>query len=140
MVAIIRIGEDLQTIGLTYDLVGILILGYPLVMKGMKTIISRSGTYWDNNPHEVRRMLEERIDVGLGTLVLVVGFGMQIVAVQWAVKLPPVWGWSLIAALFVLVAAHLAWIRRFMLARQEARIRKQIEAKRAVEDERDGTS
>ena len=131
---------DLQTIGLTYDLVGILILGYPLVMKGMKSIISRSGTYWDNNPHEVRRMLEERIDVGLGTLVLVVGFGMQIVAVQCAVAMSPVLGWSLIAALIVCLVAYLAWIRRFVLARQEAHIRKEIEAKRTAEDEGDDAS
>lgn len=40
----------------------------------MKTIVGRSGTYWDANLPGAQRMLEERLDVLVGTMVLAAGF------------------------------------------------------------------
>lgn len=120
--------SDMQTIGLIYDIVGILILGLPLATQATKTIKNRSSTYWDMNKHEASRMLGERMDMGLGTLVLVVGFLMQIVAAQRYTLVSSMWGWSLIAALMVGLSAYYGWIRRALVERQEQNIRKQIES------------
>lgn len=76
-------------------MVGILVLGVPQFVAGMKTIVSRSGTYRDANLPAAQRMLEERLDVLVGTMVLAAGFAMQIVAVQ-HVAVPSWlnWAWS----------------------------------------------
>ena len=114
---------NLQTIGLLFDLVGILVLGVPLATVGVKTIIARSETYWDSNPNEYRRMLAERMDVGIGTVVLAFGFGMQIAGQYPSLATtPPLLGWSFTAVLVVFLTVYVAWLRKFMLARQLARI------------------
>ena len=127
--------NDLQTIGLVYDLVGILVLGLPLVAKGMNTIINQSKTYWDINKPETERMLAERLDVGLGTLVLVLGFSLQIAAVQWFPKVPTVLGWTLIGALPGCLVAYYWFGRRIVLARQKGRINARIREKLEPDDE-----
>ena len=131
--------SSLQTIGLVYDFVGILILGVPLVTVGAKTIIARSGTYWDANPNEVRRMLAERIDVGLGTVVLAAGFGMQIAGQHASMaSIPPLVGASVLVALVVVLVVYMAWLRKLVLARQEARALQIIkQGKLAAEDDED---
>lgn len=125
---------NLQTIGLVYDLVGILVLGVPLFAVGAKTIIARSGTYWDSNPNECRRMLAERMDVLIGTVVLALGFAMQI-AGQYPplATVPPLFGWSFTAVLFVVLIVYVVWARTFMLARQWAHIERIIRAERSEE-------
>lgn len=92
--------HDLQTVGLVYDLVGILVLGVPLCAVGTKTIVNRSATYWNANKPEAERMLGERMDVLVGTLVLAAGFVLQIVAAQQVVS-PPWVGGGFLGALAV---------------------------------------
>ena len=43
-----------------------------------REIQAQAGTYWDANPHLARALSESRVDITVGSLVLLAGFLMQL--------------------------------------------------------------
>ena len=101
---------DLQTIGLLWDIAGVLVLGFPLAKRGRQAIARQTATYWDANPHAAREAVAARHDARYGTTVLVVRFLMQI-AGQHIPDVAPMFGGMCLAALACVFAAYF-WSRR----------------------------
>ncbi len=113
--------EDLQTIGLFYDLVGILILGVPLAKRGTTAIVEQASTHWDINLPAAEEAVSAKLDATFGTMVLALGFLMQIVA-RFTVNVPLAFGCLCLAALAGGASVYYLWWRRHSLQRHTKKI------------------
>ncbi|MEE8057244.1 MAG: hypothetical protein V3T17_05340 [Pseudomonadales bacterium] len=72
--------NNLTSLGLLWDGVGVFVLGAPSFLRTAAEIEKESGTYWDYNIHELRSKASLQVDVGVGSLLLLVGFLLQFLA------------------------------------------------------------
>ena len=118
-----------QTIGLIYDVVGILILGIPLALRGRLPIVMQQATQrWDFSLPPAKEIIAARWDATFGTLVLAFGFALQIVA-QYCAEVPPGCGVGLFVGLLTFGALYCFWFRRYTIERQMAKVAEQFEEK-----------
>lgn len=68
-----------QVIGLLFDAIGICILGIPATYRMIQEIVAQSGTYYDANLHLAKALSENRIDLTVGSIMLLAGFGFQLI-------------------------------------------------------------
>jgi len=71
--------QVIQFIGLLLDFIGALIFAIPF-LKSRKEIRKESGTYFDMNFYLSKAMLRDRMLGVLGLIFLVLGFGLQMLA------------------------------------------------------------
>lgn len=100
-----------QVSGLLFDAAGILILGVPAVFRMSREIQAQAGTYWDANPHLARALSESRVDITVGSLVLLAGFLMQLAGNLGYVYVR-CFGLSLNVGAVVFVFAYFLYLRR----------------------------
>lgn len=70
--------QNFQAIGLIYDAVGILILGVPAFFRAVPEIKAQSGTYYNYNKALAESLSTARVDLTIGSIVLIVGFFLQL--------------------------------------------------------------
>ena len=114
---LIGVFQNLQFIGLLYDAVGILVLGIPLATKGLDTMLKEAGTYWDSNIPVARSLILQRMDSGVGTVLLGIGFLLQASA-QIVHQAPPGVGMPLLTVLILAIPTYYGVVRRKLLKRQ----------------------
>lgn len=68
---------QLSSVGLLYDGVGVVALGFAFFLKSVKAMMVESGTYWDGNDALLRSLIQQRTDGVVGTSLLVIGFLLQ---------------------------------------------------------------
>ena len=83
-----------QIIGLLYDAVGILILGVPAVFRMSQEVQAQSGTYYNYNVHLAKALATSRVDISIGSVVLLIGFVSQLFGNLGYVYIPS-YGWCL---------------------------------------------
>jgi hypothetical protein len=71
--------QNFQAIGLMYDAVGILVLGVPAFFRAVPEIQAQSGTYYNYNKALAESLSMARVDLTMGSVVLIVGFILQLV-------------------------------------------------------------
>jgi len=69
--------QNYSALGLFWDGFGIFVLGVPAFFRARKDIATESGTYFDFNPYEIRNKVSSRIDITIGSLLLLGGFIFQ---------------------------------------------------------------
>ena len=99
---------NLQTVGLIYDVAGILILGIPVMFRSVDRIYAQSGTYWDYSLPVAKALSGTTLDTFFGSILLTLGFALQIAA-QLGFMTTPITGVSLLGLLLLSVSAY--WIR-----------------------------
>jgi hypothetical protein len=67
----------LNSVGLIYDGVGVVILGFAFFTKSVKAMTVESGTYYGGNDALLKSLIQSRTDGMVGTLVLFLGFLFQ---------------------------------------------------------------
>lgn len=72
--------NSLTSLGLFWDGFGVFILGVPAFFRLSSEIRNEAGTYYSYNIHEVRNKVATRLDVGVGSLLLVGGFLLQLIS------------------------------------------------------------
>lgn len=72
----------LQIIGLIYDAAGISILGIPAAFKVVDELTAQVGTKWNYNRAFLKALTLARIDTTVGSLILLVGFSIQIASLM----------------------------------------------------------
>ena len=90
--------------GLIYDIAGVLVLGYALAWSSDIQLYRHAGTYYGGNRVLFAEFIVRRADAWFGLMLLVVGFGQQILGAA-ATQFPSLgWDWSIgvLALLFVL--------------------------------------
>ena len=120
--------SDPQVIGLLYDAAGILILGVPAVFRMSQEIQAQAGTYFDYNVHLAAALASSRIDLTVGSLVLLVGFFMQLAGNLGYVYYVSV-GWSLGIGCLAFVAIYFVFFRRWLSNALLKRVRAALDAK-----------
>ena len=119
----------IAVIGLTYDVVGVLILGHAFFGKSLEAILIESGTYWGGNDALMKSLIETKVDGIAGTTMLLVGFFLQLISylhVDNKLASSILWG-----ALLILVAGYFLGGRRRIVTAQLSRaaaLRKKAEA------------
>ncbi len=73
-----RITENLQIVGLFYDVVGVLVLGLPIGLRGVSQIAKLSATSWTYNRAQAEDFAVASVDAFFGTLLMSVGFVLQL--------------------------------------------------------------
>ncbi|MEK7748058.1 MAG: hypothetical protein AAB300_03185, partial [Nitrospirota bacterium] len=71
------ISDGINSVGLMYDGVGVVALGFALFLKSVKAMVIESGTYFGGNNALLESLIQQRTDVVAGTSFLVVGFFLQ---------------------------------------------------------------
>lgn len=71
---------QLSTIGLTYDGVGVAILGFAFFSKSLDALIVESGTYYGGNNAALESLIQSQTDGVTGTILLLTGFILQLLA------------------------------------------------------------
>ena len=69
---------NLQIIGLFYDAAGVVTLGVSSLFSMITQIKTQTGTYWNYNPELAKAFSYARIDTATGSLLLLIGFSIQI--------------------------------------------------------------
>lgn len=114
---------NLNVIGLVYDGLGVAILGIPSLVESAEDTHRESGTYWDSNEPLMQRLVRAKFDTSAGSVVLVLGFIMQLLATLGVGGTPLIVAllWALIVVLPLsyfffwrrrLVASYIAAIKR----------------------------
>ena len=119
--------DKLQIIGLIYDATGIAVLGIPAVFRMVDEIAAQSGTYWTGNPHLAKALSTARIDTTVGSVLLLVGFGTQVVSLCGFVTTPLV---SAIVLIALVVFCVLYWchLRCYFSTVLTKRVKRQLES------------
>ena len=73
---------NLQIVGLVYDAVGIFILGISAAFTIVDELSAQVGTKWDYNLALLKAFSFARIDTIVGSLILLVGFFIQIASLM----------------------------------------------------------
>ena len=113
---------NLQTIGLIYDVAGILILGIPVMFRSVERIYSQSGTHWNYNRPVATALSGATLDALVGYILLTFGFALQIAA-QLGFMATPIAGLSLLGLLLLSVAVYWKWLRPALVKRLVDRVR-----------------
>lgn len=72
--------DNLTALGLLWDGVGIFVLGIPALFRVQYDIEREAGNYLKYNIHELRNRIATRVDIGIGSILLMVGFVLQLLA------------------------------------------------------------
>ncbi len=70
----------LNSVGLVFDGVGVVILGFAFFTRSVKAMAVESGTFYDGNDALIKSLIESRTDGIAGTLVLLLGFVLQLLS------------------------------------------------------------
>jgi|SRR5882672_12906056 len=65
---------DPNVVGLAYDAAGIFVFGVPAVILSTEQIASAGESFWDYDAGAMRKLVEQRLDTFVGSLLLVAGF------------------------------------------------------------------
>lgn len=117
--------ENLQIIGLLYDVVGIGVLGIPALRRMTTEIAAQAGTYWNYNSELAKGLSEARVDTVAGSCLLIIGFLIQAAGIS-GIQAPWICGALLIGLLALFIVLWLAFGRRsvahMLLQRVERRL------------------
>ncbi len=122
--------------GLSYDIVGVLVLGYALVIPSDKQLVMLAGTYWGNNPHLLDALVKQRTDAWFGVTLLVCGFIMQAFGAGGSAF--PTASWIILPLILVGLCAALVRTRNFAVKRAK-RTRDTLKAKMKKNESTEGT-
>ena len=79
MIELLNKMENLQVVGLIYDIAGVLALASPIVFRGAKTISLLSATRFNGNTELMRDLITTRLDTFFSGFLLLTGFALQVV-------------------------------------------------------------
>lgn len=104
--------DNLTALGLLWDGVGIFVLGIPALFRIQYDIEREAGSYLKYNIHELRNRIATRVDIGIGSILLMVGFVFQLlgtldIAVEPTVLLHGLWAFC--PVFLVVYYAFLRW-------------------------------
>jgi hypothetical protein len=106
--------ENLSALGLLFDGIGVFILGIPMFFNAKRGIYEESSTYYSFNEAQVQSLSRSRIDISVGSVVLIFGFVLQFLAALKVIL--PIWvivpGW-IIALIFPVI--FYCWLRQRMV-------------------------
>ena len=119
--------HNLQIIGLIYDAAGIAVLGIPAVFRMVDEIAAQSGTYWDANPHLAKALSTARIDTTVGSMLLLLGFGIQVVALCDFVA-PPLLPAIVLVVLAAFIVLYWCNLRRYWSTVLTNRVKRRLES------------
>ncbi|MFZ5931016.1 MAG: hypothetical protein ACOY15_07345 [Pseudomonadota bacterium] len=113
----------IPNISLLCQLSGAVILGWALAFTPDDIIKARAGTYWNMNPHFLNALIEQRYDALYGVIMLVIGYGLQLVENLFTLsnKISPEWTWKLAIAFFTIFSII------YFLTRRRHRYKKVID-------------
>ena len=119
---------NLQSIGLIYDVAGILILGIPVMFRSVDRILAQSSEYWDYSAPVAKALSSRTSDTFVGSILLSAGFILQIAA-QIGCYATRNTGLFLIGALVLVVGLYWFCLRRvvvnFLTSRAQAKWEKE---------------
>lgn len=69
----------LPVVGLVVAVSGAVVIMLPTVVVSKKRIQELAGTYFDENPHLLKALLQQRRFGAMGTFLVVLGTGLQVV-------------------------------------------------------------
>ena len=121
-----QIAENLQIIGLLYDVVGIGVLGIPALRRMTTEIAAQAGTYWGYNSQLAKGLSEARVDTVAGSCLLIIGFLIQAAGV-WGLQGPWICGAFLVGLLTLFLVLWLSAGRRYLAAKLLKRVKRQLE-------------
>jgi hypothetical protein len=110
-----------NTVGLIFDVTGILVLAYALILQSDRHILSKSQTNWDYNISLLQDFCEQRADATVGTLFLVFGFFGQLLSPVLHGDLPILI--ACVASAWALLALYGAKLRSVIVNRKVARLK-----------------
>ena len=105
-----------NSVGLLYDGVGVIALGFAFFLKSVKAMMVESGTYWGGNNALLESLIQQRTDGVVGTSLLVVGFFLQFLG-SLGVRCESV-GKALVVVLALVTLAYVLFLRKMMIALQ----------------------
>lgn len=117
---------NLQSIGLLYDVFGILILGIPIVFRSADRIHEQAGTYWDLSSPVVKSLSSQTWDTFIGSVLLFLGFVFQL-AGTFGYRAPTNCGLTLVCLLAFTVALYWIWLRRVLVKSLTSRVHEKWE-------------
>ena len=132
-----EITENLQMIGLAYDVVGIAVLGIPAVRRMSTEIAAQVGTSWNYNSELAKGLSDARVDTVFGSCLLIIGFIIQAAGV-WGFQGTWICGVLLLGLLVLLIVLWVRGGRRFVSERLLERVktrREEMEELQRAEDE-----
>lgn len=110
---------QLGSVGLIYDGVGVVVLGFAFFLKSVKEMMVESGAYWDGNDALLQSLIHQRTDGVVGTSLLLVGFLLQLLGtLGMQCKLA---GELLLVFLAAGCVAYVLYLRKKLIAIQVAR-------------------
>ena len=121
-----EIAENLQIIGLLYDVVGIGVLGIPALRRMTTEIAAQAGTSWSYNSQLAKGLSETRVDTVAGSCLLIIGFSIQAAGV-WGLQTPWICGALLIVLLALFIVLWLSRGRQFMADKLLKRVKRRLE-------------
>ena len=71
---------SMNSVGLIFDVVGVLVLAYALIFQSNKHLLAKAQTDWDYNQAVLVDVCKQRSDAIIGTLFLLAGFFGQLIA------------------------------------------------------------
>lgn len=110
---------SLNVITFTYELIGVIALGWGIATPSNADLKAQAGTYYDANPHFFKALLIQRMDARFGVVVLVLGLFLQLLSVL----NPNSCLSSKVASslwLFLVALLLLFFLRRFLLSKRDA--------------------
>lgn len=72
--------QNLNMLGLLYDGVGVIVLGFPSLMESPKDTHRETATHWDANEYMTLRLVRTKFDTFAGSVFLFAGFVLQFLA------------------------------------------------------------
>src|SRR3989344_5390839 len=105
-----------NSVGLLYDGVGVIALGFAFFLKSVRAMMIESGTYWGGNNALLESLIQQRTDGVVGTSLLVVGFFLQFLG-SLGVHCESV-GKVLVVALALVAFAYILFLRKKLIALQ----------------------
>jgi len=110
---------DPNITGLAYDAAGIFVFGVPAVLLTTEQISSAGEAFWDYDAGAMRKLIEQKFDTAVGSLLLLVGFLGQIAsALGWYLLLPTAFvAWLGLPAIFIVYIVLRPRLVRAQLAR-----------------------
>ena len=129
--------SNLTIIGLSYDVVGVILLAFGIFWKSAEDITEEAGTFWGSNPYMLRAIAKSQIDTVAGLILLVLGFFLQMLG---ALRIDPpeisIWGlWILI---FIIIMAYALGLRNFVLEKRIQQIDEVLKKRKEEDDKRKG--
>ena len=105
---------SLQTVGLLYDIVGVIILGAAFAVRSVRDAANESSLFWRVVP-ENRRSATEQVDGRIGLALVVAGFLLQLAPDD----LSPAWVPACLVGLLMSFMVTYWWgLRSWLIARR----------------------